>query len=57
MSSTQQSIVDVRSRWFDTFETERRDFSQSLRLLMYAHNHFTSIFPAKGKGIAHSCSS
>lgn len=57
MSSSQQSIVDVRSRWFATFETERRDFSQNLRLLMHAHNHFASIFPAKGKGIAHSGSS
>ena len=39
----QQSIADVRSRWFEMLESEKRDYSQSFRLLMYAQTEPTKL--------------
>lgn len=37
-SATKQSIADVRSRWFEMLENQKRDYTQSFRLLMHAHS-------------------
>ena len=41
--TTKQSVADIRSRWFEMLEQQRRDYTQSFRLLMFAQDEPTKI--------------